>query len=332
MNIFKKLLLPFLLIVLINCQGQSIDTVKIQPKEKYWNFFGISNFNFNQISFSNWVTGGENAFSGTVGLSVNANYKKSNLSFENSGIFKYGMIDDKYKGLMKMEDKIDIDSKLNYKAVKYWNYSILFSFNSQFSKGYNYPNRVDEISRFFAPAYFILSAGTDYQPNKNFDFFISPVSGKFTFVLDQKLADLGSYGVRKATFDTISVQGYKEIVINHGETIKSEFGISINTKVRYSIMKNIMLDSRLVLYDNYMENIHNKWNIDVNLETNINFVINRVFSTTFNFNFLYDDNILIPLYKVVNGTNIQIGQGPRLQSKESFGIGMIIKLGQKEKK
>ena len=43
-----------------------IDTIKVQPKVKYWKFAAITNLNFNQISFTNWAAGGESAFSGTA--------------------------------------------------------------------------------------------------------------------------------------------------------------------------------------------------------------------------------------------------------------------------
>jgi prolyl-tRNA synthetase len=37
------------------------------------------------------------------------------------------------------------------------------------------------------------------------------------------------------------------------------------------------------------------------------------------------------LYDYVNGNKVKVGQGPRLQVKEAFGIGMIMKLGPKKK-
>ena len=69
------------------------DTIKVQPKEKFWKFAAVTNMNFNQISFSNWAAGGENAFSGTAGFFPSLIYKKKNLTFESTGAFSYGMID-----------------------------------------------------------------------------------------------------------------------------------------------------------------------------------------------------------------------------------------------
>jgi hypothetical protein len=303
-----------------------IDTIKVQPKIQYWKFAAITNMNFNQISFSNWAAGGENALSGTASFQPTAYYKKGYLTFENSSVFSYGMISSKEKGLMKMEDRLEINSKLNYQAVKKWNYSIFFSLKSQFAPGYKYPDRINEVSRFFAPGYLSLSLGMDYQPSRYFSLFMSPASGKFTFVLDQKLADAGAYGVRKAVKDSAGN------ILIHGDPVKPELGISVNAKVKYEVMKNIIVDSRVILYDNYMDDdISNKWNVDVDLETNINFVINSIFSTNINSRFLYDDNIMIPFYNIANGKKVKVSEGPRLQVKEAFGIGMIMKLGGKKR-
>ena len=326
-------LLAIILITFLNSQAFTgnlnesiIDTIKSQPKLRCWKLYGTSNFSFNQISFANWAPGGEDAFSGTANFNLNAFYRKNSVTFENQAILIYGMIQSRDKGLMKMEDRLEFNSKLNYKAVKYWNYSLLYTFKSQFAPGYTYPNRVDAVSRFFAPAYSTLSLGMDFVPNRYISLFVSPISGKFTFVLDQKLADNGAYGVKRAIKDTA------DNIIRHGEPIKPELGLAVNAKLKYEIMKNIIVDSRVILYDAYMdEDITNRWNVDVDFETTINFVINSMFSTSFNSRFVYDDNIMVPLYKKVDGLKTPNGQGPRLQIKQAFGIGMVMKLERKKK-
>lgn len=326
-------LLAIILIISFNSQAFTgnlnksiIDTIKSQPKVKYWKLSGSTTLNFNQISFLNWAPGGEDAFSGTAGFTLFALYRKNSVTFENQAILFYGMIQSRDKGLMKMEDRLEFNSKLNYKAIKYWNYSLFFNFKSQFAPGFAYPNRDNAVSRFFAPAYVTLSLGMDYVPNRYISLFMSPIAGKFTFVADQKLADQGKYGVKGAIYDTA---GH---VIRHGEPVKPELGLAFNGKLRYELMKNIIVDSRLTLYDAYMdEDIENRWNVDVDFETTVNFVINSVFSTTFNSRFVYDDNIGVPLYKKVNGEKVPNGWGPRLQIKQAFGIGMVMKLGGKKK-
>ena len=325
------------LIVVIN-QSFSIqpiepygDTIKAKPKEKpvekFWKFTGNTSLNFNQVSFSNWASGGEDALSGTAGFTGNINYKRKSLSFENSGIFYYGLIYSQERGLMKMEDRMELNSKLDYIAVDSWHYSLFTSFKSQFAPGFRYPDRINAVSRFMAPGYLTLSLGMDYTPVKYFSLFLSPASGKFTFVLDQTLADAGAYGVRSAIKDA---QGN---ILYHGEPVKPELGLTINAKVKYEVFKNVVVDSKLNLYDNYLDDdVRNRWNVDVDWENNINFVINSVISTTFNSRMLYDNNIMVPLYDMVNGVKTKVGQGPRLQVKEAFGIGMVMKLGDRKKK
>ncbi|MDP4291126.1 MAG: DUF3078 domain-containing protein [Bacteroidota bacterium] len=313
--------------LLVSAQDKPVaDTVKPPVKVKYWDISGTTSLNFNQISFSNWVAGGEDAISGTAGLTLNANYKKNKITFENSGLFSYGLIQSTEQGLRKMEDRLEINSKLNYNAVKSWNYSFLVSLKSQFAPGYNYPDKVDVVSDFFAPAYLLMSLGIDYRPASFFSLFMSPATGRLTFVIDQNLADQGAFGVRKAEVDA---QGN---IISHGQTVKAEFGMSLNAYIKYEIMKNIVLDSRLILFDNYTDKVvSNRWNVDVDSETNLNFMVNRVFTATINARFLYDDNIKIPKYDMVNGQRVKIGEGPRLQIKEAFGIGMMMKFGSAKK-
>lgn len=39
--------------------------------------------------------------------------------------------------------------------------------NTQFYKGYNYPDKSHYISKFFAPAYSNISLGMDFRPKSN---------------------------------------------------------------------------------------------------------------------------------------------------------------------
>ena len=41
---------------------------------------------------------------------------------------------------------------------------------------------------------------------------------------------------------------------------------------------------------------------------------------------LYDNDIPIPTYETIEGEKIQTGSGPKLQVKENFGIGVMIKV------
>ena len=53
-----------------------------------------------------------------------------------------------------------------------------------------------------APAYVFLGVGTVYGEHiESFSAYLSPLTLKTTFVLDQTLADAGSFGVRPAEYN-----------------------------------------------------------------------------------------------------------------------------------
>ena len=46
-----------------------------------------------------------------------------------------------------------------------------------------------------APGYLVTSIGWEYNKGKNFYVHLSPLAGKATFVLNDSLSKVGSYGV-----------------------------------------------------------------------------------------------------------------------------------------
>ena len=63
--------------------------------------------------------------------------------------------------------------------------------------GYKYTDAGREkISDLFSPAYLLVALGLDYKPSDHFSAFIAPITGKLTFVTDQKLSDAGAFGVK----------------------------------------------------------------------------------------------------------------------------------------
>ncbi len=285
----------------------------------YWHFKGNNTLNFNQLHVSNWSEGGENSLAGTTYVSFTAVYQKGNYTVDHQVNMGYGMLRTQEKKLKKTEDKLDITSTFSYKAMGKWNYSSLINFKTQFTNGYKYPNDSTIVSAFMAPAYLTASVGMQFKPNDNFSLFISPASGKFTFVMDQKLADAGAFGVTKAVY----LNDSSLYIVKRGRNVKPEFGFNINAYLRKEIITNIFIESRLILNNNYLdENRPNRWNIDINWEALLNFTINKFFSSNFRLNMIYDHNTKIVDYKYINDVKTITGEGPRTQFKESFGIGL----------
>jgi hypothetical protein len=295
--------------------GQKPDTVR------YWKSSGRTSLNFNQNSFSNWAVGGENSISGKANVDFKTRFEKNKISFEHNSKMAYGVVGYGFKRIEKTDDRLEASVSLSHKAIRKWTYTSLFSFKSQFTDSYKYPNDSVVLSSFLAPGYLNASIGFNYRPTEKFEVFVSPASGKFTIVTNQSLADKGAFGVQKAVYDSSGM------LIREGANLLCEFGINVLTKFTKDLTDNVELISSLNLYNNYLDdNRRNRWNIDLDWETSFNFTISKYFQTVLFLHLKYDHDISIQHYEIVDGERIVTSEGPRLQFKESIGIGLMYKI------
>ncbi|TLP75899.1 DUF3078 domain-containing protein [Maribacter sp. ACAM166] len=277
------------------------------------NSFGI---NVSEVAFVNWNAGGDNAISGLGFLKFARKYKFSNSQWDNNLELRYGLNAQAGRKLRKTEDVIRLSSNLGFKkdTISNWFYSVQLNFNTQFSNGYKYPDREAPISRFMSPGYLLFGAGTSFiTKDEKFNLYLSPITQKSTFVLDQDLADNGAFGVKKAELD---VNGN---TVTPGENHLLEFGILITNNFNYNIAENIELTSRVNLYTDYIKSFGN---IDVDWELNLNLKVNKFISTSLGTQMIYDDDILFDVIKNDNGTIVDPGS-PKIQFKQILGVGIL---------
>lgn len=294
---------------------------KVPDSLKYWKIGGGSALQFNQISLTNWSSGGESSLSGKAKVKLDADYKKDRFGIDNNIDLMFGLVGQKGVKVQKTDDKIDISSTFSYKAFENWSYSTYLNLKTQFANGYKYPDDSTLISTFFAPAFLTTSLGMKYKPTDEILLILSPASGKFIFVCNQELADKGSFGVTPAVIDDST-----GAILEKGKNYKAEFGLNVVVKVNKELFKNIKAQSKLNLYNNYLdEDLSNRWNIDLDWESNITFTVNDHISTDLFLHMIYDHNTKIPEYETRDGEKVKVGESPRLQFKESFGIGLNFK-------
>lgn len=319
---FMKKLFLFLIFnfsFFIFVSGQVKDTTK------YWKKGGFALINFSQASLTHWAAGGNSSVAFTGMGNIFANYKKGNSTWDNSLDLGYGVLETSNGPLKKSEDKIELNSKYGQLASGKFYYSGLMGFKTTFSPGYNYPDAANPnervyVSRFLAPAYLILSLGIDYKPVDYFDIYLSPATGRFTFINDKSLADAGAFGVEPAQYDPVTGLKTKD-----GQSVKSEFGAYLNIRFQKDIMKNVNLMTKLGLFDNYTaKNKEDRTSIIVNWEALIGMKVNKFLVASVYMNVIYDQSIKVPL--VYDATNkIVLQSGPRTQIKEVLGIGLSYK-------
>jgi hypothetical protein len=290
-------------------------TIKAQDTT-YWKKGGVTSVTFTQVSLKNWAAGGDNSVSLNGLAKLYANYKKENITWKNTLNMGYGLIKQgKAKVFRKTDDNINFVSQVGVnirKDVLYW--SSLIDFRTQFEEG------VDEdgnrISKFMSPGYLLVASGLDWSPNEYFSFTYAPATGKFTFVLDQELANSGSFGVDAGLRDPITGS-----IVRKGKSSRSELGSFLKAQFVYDVIKNVNLDSRLELFTNYLDN---ESAVDVNWQNLVVMKINGLLTTNLQTQILYDKDI--KKEKFDNAGEL-VSRKAKVQLKSVFGVGVTYKFG-----
>lgn len=302
----RKLILFFVGLFLVN-QAIAQDDQTAADTTDYWTVGGGFNFTFSQVALNkNWVAGGQSSLSGSVLGLFYANHLKGKTSWDNTLDVGYGLTKQGDNEFVKSDDLINFASKYGQDIGKHWFASALIGFKSQFSTGYDDPLEFDtrkEISNFMAPGYVTVALGLDYKPSDNFTIMLSPATGKFTFVLDQVLADKGAFGVTP------------------GDNSRSEFGAFLKSQYKKdNVVKNVNFLTKLELFANY-EKITS---VDVNWDVVVVMKINDWLSANFGTTLIYDEDVDI---EVENADGSLSVINSEIQFKQIFGLGLVVRVG-----
>lgn len=267
--------------------------------DKRWFYFGQNNLVFNQSSFSNWNSGGNNNI-GIIGkVNYTLSYKNGKHFLDNNLQLGYGFVASEGESSRKTEDYINLMTNYGYDIGKNFYLSTGFQILSQFSPGYNYsetpnPDFEDRISSFMAPGYLNAGLGISYNPNENFQVIFRPLNGKFTFVLDPDLQKAGRYGLTE-----------------DGQNLRAELGALVNVLYRIKIYKDINLVNRVNFFSSYANHPER---VDVSYNGTLNIRFNKFISTVVSLDLLYDHD-----------------QIAKLQMKQTLGVGFSYNLGYENK-
>jgi hypothetical protein len=254
------------------------------------------NLGLAQGNTSNWAAGAEKS-SFTINTYVNlfANLKRGDNEWTNNLDLFYAMINTTSQGTRKNDDRIDYFTKYTHKIKPKWGFGVVGNFRTQFTDGFNYDKTPREkISGFFAPAYLTIAPGFDWTPSEWFSVFLSPISGRWTYVSDDNLTSLYN--------------------VNPGKNLRTEMGGYLSANFKKDIAKNVNFKSRFDLYSNYLENPQN---VDVFWTNVLTLKVNKFLNVTYNFDLIYDDDVKI------FGPN---GDAPRTQIKSLLSVNFTTKL------
>jgi len=255
-----------------------------QDTTKGWKHFGISSLAFGQTSLTNWVAGGNNTVSGDFVFNVSMNYLSDKVFWDNNLSLEYGLVYSSVTDWMKAADKLNLTSIGGRKISKTWSISALLNFYTQFTKGYNYPDKSRYISTFMAPGYLDVALGFSYKPNKNYSVFLSPVAERALFVLNDSLSNSGAFGV------------------DPGKKTKFETGAYLLANTSQTLLTDLSLISTIDLFTPYTKDFGH---FDVNWNLLLSYKINKLLTANLNTTLRYYEKEM-----------------QKVQFKEIFGLGL----------
>ena len=275
----KKLVLFFFVLLSINIFSQNKKKTVPQPK---WKINGRFAFIFNQSSFSNWASGGENTVAGNFNVNYDFNYKKKNINWDTRLITSYGLSHLSEKGWRKTDDRFELNSVLGIKTTTYWFFSFISNFKTQYTKGFNYKKEPKElVSELLSPAYLTFGPGMLWKKSDNLNMNIAPATARYTLVND---FFSGKFGVEE------------------GKNTAFSLGFNLSGYYKFNLMENIQMENILTLYSDYLAKVGN---IDTDYQTNIRFKVNKSIKMLMTFHTIIDDNA-----------------SSRIQFKQLFGLGI----------
>lgn len=326
----------FLLVVVLlgfspdlHAQGEDLERARRQlasDSAKHWRYSVFTGLTITQTSFDNWAAGGVNNTAIIALGNMAWQYKRGDWTWDNLVDLAYGQVKNEGERMRKNEDRLDYLTKLGLRINDKWDWTARLNLKTQLAEGFIPPNDTTVVSRFFAPAYLNVSLGWNYKPTDGLSIFLSPATGRFTFVLDQELADRGLYGVRPAERDA------EGNIIRPGKRVREELGAMIAVLYKKD-WKKVGVQSRLELFNNYLDDdTGNRRNIDVNWETLLRVSITKWFGISGFWHLMYDHNTPVPLFEKRDGQRVKVGQGPRLQFKQVLGLALNYRFSTYEEK
>jgi hypothetical protein len=319
-NIFPLGAIPFIKTSLDLVDKYEFSYNELVPttgRTSFWESVNKFTLDVSEVAFVNWNAGGVNSISGLYGMNLVRTYNNDGFRWDNQFRFRYGINQQEGQELRKTDDDLEFNSSFGYEISKNskWFYTGKFRFKTQVARGFDYPDTEVSISEFMAPGYIFLGAGARFVETKsNFELYLSPLTQKSTFVLNQRLANQGAFGVREAVRDD---QG---VIIREGKTSRDELGILVTNDFEQKLFESTVLSSRISLYTDYLNNFGN---IDIDWELVLDFKINSFMRANIGAHIRYDDDIKVK-EEAADGTLLE--GGPRIQLKQQLGVGIVLDL------
>ena len=218
----------------------------------------------------NWYQGGSSSFAGLGIAKGQISYISDRFTWENTGEWRMGgttVANDSLHKVNTTDDMLRLYTKANLRIVPKIFASVSGEIETRLLPTYK-SNSKDLKTGPFSPFRFNAAFGVDFKPVKNLSISVSPISYKVIHVQD-----------------TARVRG-KDFGLKTGERTQHNIGSSVRLEYTWKPVREVELETRFYMYTNYKE-------VEMDLEINCDFIINRFLSARLQLHPRYDSSAIL---------------------------------------
>ena len=239
----------------------------------------------------NWYQGGSSSFAGLGIAKGQISYISERFTWENTGEWRIGGSTISADSLHKVnttDDLLRLYSKGNFRIVPKLYASLSAEIETRLLPTYK-SNSMELKSGPFSPFRFNAAFGIDYKPVKGLSISVSPISYKLVHIMDTARVKATDYGLAE------------------GQRTLHNIGSSVRIEYTWKPVREVQLESKFFFYTNYKH-------VELDLEVNCDFIINRFMSARLMLHPRYDTSV------IMDGDN-----HARIQFRELLSIGFAHK-------
>jgi hypothetical protein len=218
----------------------------------------------------NWYQGGSSSFAGLGIAKGQIGYYTDRFTWENTGEWRVGASTVSADSLHKVnttDDMLRLYSKANLKIIPKLFASVSLEFETRFLPTYK-SNSNELKSGPFSPIRYNMGLGMDYKPIKGLSISFSPLSYKMVYIMDTTRVTESEYG------------------LSDGQSIQHNVGSSVRVEYLWKPVREVELEAKFYLYTNYHQ-------VELDLELNCDFIINRFLSARVMLHPRYDSSVIM---------------------------------------
>ena len=218
----------------------------------------------------NWYQGGSSSFAGLLIAKGQIGYYTERFTWENTGEWRAGASTVSADSLHKVnttDDLLRLYSKANLRIAPKIFTSVSAEIETRLLPTYK-SNSMELKSGPFSPFRFNAALGLDFKPVQNLSISVSPLSYKVIHVMDTARVKGTDYGL--------------EI----GQRTQHNVGSSVRIEYLWKPVREVALETKFYAYTNYRH-------VELDLEVNCDFIINKWLSARLTLHPRYDTSVIM---------------------------------------